>query len=409
MEIKKEDFELFMQFKKFMSEMGDTPTSSSHSYKPRRERGTGSIITLSGKRKRRYLASITTGYDIFTGKQTQTPLAYFIEPEHAQKALDIYLLEKSGKCAKGTCLEYIYTVDGKPSKKSNLIDINLNVNVFNNTIEVKTCPTFKEIWDKVYLNDLNHLSDRALTNYKVSFRHFEDLHNKKIDSITLKDLQPYFDELMSKGTGQSKMNNMKIVLNYIFKYAIKYDYIEKNYVQYIKFKDTLEDKKTKVPFTKEQIKELFKHDDDLIVQSILIMIYTGMRPSELLELKEENIHIEERYMIGGIKTKNGIDRVIPIHECIVEYMRSFKANPLGISYQKYLRYFHDIQKQYNFNCTPHSCRHTFATLCNEYGLNEFLVKKIIGHSAKDLTKDVYTHVDTQRLIEEVNKMPSLND
>lgn len=48
-----------------------------------------------------------------------------------------------------------------------------------------------------------------------------------------------------------------------------------------------------------------------------------------------------------------------------------------------------------------------TSLANEYGLNEFLVKKIMGHSSRDLTKDVYTHVDTQRLIDEINKIPVL--
>ena len=62
-------------------------------------------------------------------------------------------------------------------------------------------------------------------NYRVSFKHFKNLHNKNIDTIKLADIQPYFDELTAKGTGQNKLNNMKIVLNYIFKSTCKYDYI----------------------------------------------------------------------------------------------------------------------------------------------------------------------------------------
>ncbi|MFR7590268.1 MAG: tyrosine-type recombinase/integrase [Longibaculum sp.] len=411
MEISKQDYELFLQFKQFMSMHDNITLSSTKPKKKRREKGTGSITKLSGKRKRPYMATWTTGYnDNDEGQQMQVPLAYFKEYDQADKALDLYMLEKDGRCAVGTVSDYVYNVDGKLSKNCNLINQSAHTSVFdgNNNQRIKDCPTFEEIWKKLLTSDLSHLSLKSLSNYKVSYGHFKDLHKKRIDCINLADLQPYFDELMSKGTGSSKMNNMKIVLNYIFKYAIKYDYIEKNYAQFIKFRETLEeeDKKHKVPFTKEQIKELFAHDDDIIVQSILVMIYTGMRPSELLSLKKENIHINERYMIGGIKTENGIDRVIPIHECIVEYIKNIYNNGLPTHYYQYLYKFNEMKKAFNFECTPHSARHTFATLANEYELNDFLLKKIIGHSAKDLTKDVYTHVDKERLIKEVNKIPT---
>lgn len=138
------------------------------------------------------------------------------------------------------------------------------------------------------------------------------------------------------------------------------------------------------------------------------MIYTGMRPSELLKLKKEDIHLEERYIVGGIKTKNGINRIIPIHGCISKYVKNLSdSNILGSTYQNYLYHFNKCKDALKFECTPHSGRHTFATLANEFELNEFLVKKIMGHSAKDLTKDVYTHVDTKRLIDEINKLPDL--
>lgn len=410
MEIKKEDFELFIQFKQFMATQGSMEFSRDVNKKPRREKGTGSVTRLSGKRKRPYLASVTIGYDEYNGKQIQKPLAYFIDSKQADKALDIYNLEKDGKCDTGTLLEYIHSVDGKMSKNCNFITQNIGVIKKNNVNSNTDCPTFKEIWIKVLNSDLSHLTTNSYRNYKVSFNHLKELHDRKIDTIKLADVQPYFDELMAQGTGKGKMNNMKIVLNAIFKYAMKYDWIEKNYAEFIEFKETINenDKRTKVPYSKDQIKNLFKHDNDIIVQSILVMIYTGMRPSELLQLKKENVFLNERYMIGGIKTKNGINRIIPIHESIIQYVKNIlDSKLLGMSYYTYINYFNVVKKKMNFKCTPHSGRHTFASLANEYNLNEFLLKKIMGHSAKDLTKDVYTHIDKERLINEVNKIPTL--
>jgi integrase len=46
---------------------------------------------------------------------------------------------------------------------------------------------------------------------------------------------------------------------------------------------------------------------------VLVMIYTGLRASELCHIEVKNIFIEDRYMIGGMKTKAGTNRKIPIH------------------------------------------------------------------------------------------------
>ena len=44
------------------------------------------------------------------------------------------------------------------------------------------------------------------------------------------------------------------------------------------------------------------HQSDII----LIMIYTGLRPTELLEIQTENVHLNEKYMVGGMKTKASV-------------------------------------------------------------------------------------------------------
>lgn len=410
MEMTKEDLELFIQFKQLMSLQENMGLVKAKEKKPRREKGTGGITKLSGKRNRPYLASVTVGYTEFEMKQIQKPLAYFKEWKHADKALDIYMLEKDGKCDSGTLIEYIASVEGSLPKKSRVTDVNLNEDTFAKKTFKSNCPTFEEIWKQLLNSDLTHLSDITIANYQVAFRHLKKIHNRKIDTIKLADIQPYFDKFMMEGSSQSKMNNIKIVLNYIFKYACKYDCIEKNYAEFIQFRETIEEdeKKKKIPYSKEEIKELFKHDDDIIIQSILVTIYTGVRPTELLKFKKENIHLDKRHIVGGIKTKNGTNRIIPIHECIVKYIENIvNSNELNITYSTYLKKYNEIKEKLNFKCTPHSGRHTFASLANEYKLDEFLVKKIMGHSTKDLTKDVYTHVEPQRLVNEIKKIPTL--
>ena len=66
-----------------------------------------------------------------------------------------------------------------------------------------------------------------------------------------------------------------------------------------------------------------------------------------------------------------------------------------------------IKDKIGFPYTPHSCRHTFATLAKLAGMNEYARKKIMGHSCKDLTDDVYTHAPIEYLKKQINmiKLP----
>jgi len=39
------------------------------------------------------------------------------------------------------------------------------------------------------------------------------------------------------------------------------------------------------------------------VDILIVLLYTGLRIGELLDIHRKNVHIDEKYMIGGLKTK----------------------------------------------------------------------------------------------------------
>lgn len=166
------------------------------------------------------------------------------------------------------------------------------------------------------------------------------------------------------------------------------------------------------------------------VDIILIYIYTGVRPVELLEIESENVHLNERYMIGSVKTEAGKNRVIPIHESIVpliEYRLSQNrkyliTNKFGNHYTRAVYHnsnWNTVMGKPNMNHAPHDCRYTFAALAGNACINETCKKIIMGHAlgnregtafktggSADVTRDVYTEKTIPELVAEVNKLPA---
>ena len=55
---------------------------------------------------------------------------------------------------------------------------------------------------------------------------------------------------------------------------------------------------------------------------------------------------------------------------------------------------------------PHDTRHTFISMASNVGIDEVIIKRIVGHSSKNnITQEVYTHKTIQQYIDAVNKLP----
>lgn len=108
----------------------------------------------------------------------------------------------------------------------------------------------------------------------------------------------------------------------------------------------------------------------------MFAIYSGFRPTELTLIKNENVHLEEGNIVGGMKTKAGTDRGEPIHPKIREIVEKrfneqneylfsdynmFEYEVVQLSYDKYRGRFYKVMKALKMNHNPHETRHTFIT------------------------------------------------
>ncbi|SEK67925.1 Phage integrase family protein [Butyrivibrio sp. ob235] len=123
-------------------------------------------------------------------------------------------------------------------------------------------------------------------------------------------------------------------------------------------------------------------------------------------MKTEDVRIEERYMIGGLKTAAGKNRTVPIAKKILplldvsgEYLIELNGKQL-----KY-RYAYDLLSEHMENLGMdhefHDTRHTTATLLEKAEVPLLHRKLILGHSSGDVT-DRYTHVALEQLVEDID-------
>jgi len=157
-----------------------------------------------------------------------------------------------------------------------------------------------------------------------------------------------------------------------------------------------------------------KSSKSLRDRTILELLYaTGLRVSELIQLKKSDVNLEGGFLIASGKRSK--ERVVPIGEfsrqAIKEYIK--KEKPQGIflfpnkrgekltrqAVWKLIRkYGNKIEKTH---ISPHTIRHTFATHLLEGGADLRSVQILLGHEDISTTQ-IYTHVDKKRL-KEVHK------
>ena len=328
----------------------------------------GSITKLKGNRRKPFMIRGFDGYDK-DGKTIRPILGYAATYEDAKEILREYNISPEG------------------------------LNYANLTVS-----ELFDLWHASLQQKVKRgkLGEKRYKLYKTTFdNYFKPIHKVKFCEVRIPELQRCFDNCKY---GYSTKANMKIIWNGMFEYSqILEMKITKNYADYCYIGEK-EASDKHFPFSEEEIEILWNNVDKPNVDLILINIYTGCRPNELLSPDE--IYFDDRYFVGGSKTDAGRNRIIPIHERVANlFKKRFIDDEMNISYGRYYDLFMDAMSALKMEHTPYDCRHTLATRADNHNLNDLCIKLIMGHSVQDITKGVYTHKTPQQLVEEVNKLP----
>ncbi len=345
--------------------------------------GYGSVYKLSGKRRKPFAARITTGWEW---------------NEEQQKAIQKY--------------EFIGYYATKAEALTALSDYNKDpYDLKSNTI------TFAEVYDKWSDVHFEKVSHSNMLGYMASYKLCDDIKKMKFADIKLDHLQMVVDK---SGKNYPTLRKLKVLFGLMYDYAVMHEIVspeKRNIVKYVDIhKAGNPDARDRKPFIKKEISKLWDiKDSNVYFSVILILIYTGLRISELLDLKKEDVHLDERWFyIRASKTQAGV-REVPIAEKIVpffeywlnrdcEYLICSPENKHFTYRNYYDSYWQPLMEQSGYTHTPHDTRHTFISLMTEKSVDERIIKKIVGHKGQGVTETVYTHLELPIKLEAVNKI-----
>lgn len=269
--------------------------------------------------------------------------------------------------------------------------------------------TFKECAEEAISRAEKSLRPSSILTYKGCLKLLQPLWDITMTNLTGELYQQFVDELITKGIKAKRLTNVNTLTHKAVKVAIRKGILTHNVIQGTDIGGAnKKNDRQRRPFTHEELSILWKHTDDEIVQSILILIYTGMRISEYRDIRHKDyydncLHIEEA------KTQAGI-RIVPVHHAIKPFVENLLAKYERLDgysiYDTYRVNFKKTCSQFGMDHIPHETRHTFATLLDEQKIDITITKVLIGHTVSDITKGTYTHEHFSRLVEAIEKLPT---
>ena len=253
--------------------------------------------------------------------------------------------------------------------------------------------TLQEVYDMWLPSHAKSVSTNTLSNYDSAFAHLVSIHNVAMIDISYLQLQSIIDNMLNIGLSYSSCKKVRTLISQLFDYAIINGWCTTNYAKFLNLGHNKPVRPHK-PFTTQAINRLWRLESTL--RDIpLILLYSGMRASELINLKSRDVNRKQRTIkITSAKTKSGI-RTIPIHDriwpIVARRLDAVYVIQECRTYSSLSREFDKAMRAINAKHTTHDCRHTFATRLDNEGANYNAKRLLLGHASGNVTDGVYTH------------------
>lgn len=277
-----------------------------------------------------------------------------------------------------------------------------------------------------YISVEKGLSRNTVESYERDIKKFNSYSkDKDLSDITKKEIIQFLSHLNSNGLSPATISRNIVAIRSFYKFLASEKEIASDPTE------NLESPKkwNRLPKTLsyDEIDRLINHNkgnnpsgirDDAMIE---LLYACGLRVSELVSLKMNNINLDTGFLITIGKGKK--ERIVPVGEIalnkIRRYLFSGRADLLKDKRSDYLfvtwsgtamtrQGFWKLIKKYAKEAgikkafSPHTLRHSFATHLLDHGADLRAVQMMLGHSDISTTQ-IYTHVSRERLKKVHNK------
>jgi len=270
----------------------------------------------------------------------------------------------------------------------------------------KTSLTFKELYKEWSEIAYYGLSDSRIGAYKIAYERCKPLWTYRWNDIIAMDMQKIVNEQADTFYPKRDMRNL---MSQMAKHAIENNYFERNYAQYIKLPELIE--KETPTFKPEEVIALwndYQKGNDF-TGYIILMLFTGMSCGDLMAQKTEDIHLDERYMIGGVKTKKRKTTEIVFPEILKDVIKKLAGENmlLEMSEETFRKNFALALERANVRqLRPHACRHTYLTRLALADVQAAIIQEMGRHTNYKTTLR-YTHIQRAPKLDAAEKLALL--
>ena len=276
--------------------------------------------------------------------------------------------------------------------------------------------TFKDLYDK--WEPTHRAGKSTMGNYKAAINYFQPIWGSDLSDVDIDDLQNCIDDCPR---GKRTRENMKALCGLLYKFAIPRHLASLNLGEYLIVGGG--DGGEKIGLPADAVEKLRSNIGTIpYADYIVAQCYLGFRPSEMLALDAKDYDRKQifRYsgascrkqkaFTGGAKTDAGKDRIVTVSpkiQPIIDRLVADKISgpvfcgaggaPLSIKSYRSLFYIalesagidNPIIVKDGINrrtYTPHSCRHTFATLLKNVPAPDEDKLRLIGHTSTEMLR-----------------------
>lgn len=274
-------------------------------------------------------------------------------------------------------------------------------------------------------------SEKGLAvNTRISYKNdilqflvFLEKNKKKINEITSIDIEKFISKFTTQGLEKSTISRKMSALSHFFIFLLEENMIKRNPINELDLPKQI--KKLPKILSVDQVEKLIKssREDQSIngirLNTMIEILYaTGIRVSELVEMKLSATYAEKNFLL--VQGKGNKERLVPISENTEDKIKDFlkirnkflnndseskwlfpsKQSSKGhITRQRFNQLLQTLCERVNLNnirISPHKLRHAFATHLLANGVDLRSLQQMLGH-ADISTTQIYTHVLKDRL------------